>query len=335
MTPNIIDSDIVNASTLTALIHMDPMIRARISDLIAGNINLLAPRLPSSPAALGSLDQLRRDGIIRLGQVLSKEQCAGIVAAAKQMPCYAGHVPAQSDRIARPVEEVKKISPYASYKISDAIKIPDFLQLAASPELLGLADQYFGCAPTIYSVNLFWTFQGLSKPASTHIWHRDIDDFNFLALFVYLTDVDEQGGKFQFIKKSHTLPTCRDYLQSAFPELADPSRAQQRAETFFPPLYEEHGPEHMANIERDLGPEIEDFIGPAGTVFLADTYGLHRGSIPFTQDRLVCWIRFGLVRNLAYITTETNSTDLSLLPHVTIENDIPWSFRHLIRRSDQ
>jgi hypothetical protein len=181
-------------------------------------------------------------------------------------------------------------------------------------------------------MNLFWTFQGLSKPGSTHYWHRDIDDFNFLALFVYLTDVDENGGKFQFIKKSHSLASSQNFLDTLAANSADPSFERIRAEEFFPPIIETHNPDHVAKIERNLGSEIEDFAGPAGTAFFADTYGLHRGSIPHSQDRLACWIRFGLVKNLSYIKDQNQPTSASDIAGLTLDSEIPWSFRLLVKQ---
>ena len=34
--------------------------------------------------------------------------------------------------------------------------------------------------------------------------------------------------------------------------------------------------------------------GDAGTAFLADTFGLHKGSYAIKNDRLVAWARYGL-----------------------------------------
>jgi hypothetical protein len=122
---------IISAAALSNLVRMEPTTRSQMSELIAADVNRHTPRYPLPQSAEASLHNLRQEGIIRLGQVFSKEVCAGIVEAARQLPCYAGHVPAQSDGIGRPVAEVKKISPYGSYKISDTIKILEFLKLGS------------------------------------------------------------------------------------------------------------------------------------------------------------------------------------------------------------
>jgi len=54
--------------------------------------------------------------------------------------------------------------------------------------------------------------------------------------------------------------------------------------------------------------KIRSFGGKAGSSFLADTYALHKGVRP-EKDRFVCWIRYGLRKNLTYshdITTPLN-----------------------------
>jgi len=59
--------------------------------------------------------------------------------------------------------------------------------------------------------------------------------------------------------------------------------------------------------------QITDIIGPAGSVFLADTYALHRGVPPKGADRLVCWIRYGLRKNVAYSNDKTNPVPFKLI----------------------
>ena len=58
---------------------MDPSTRSYMSTLIASDINRHSQRHPLAPSMQEALDQLLHDGIIRLGQVFSKELCANIV----------------------------------------------------------------------------------------------------------------------------------------------------------------------------------------------------------------------------------------------------------------
>ena len=43
-----------------------------------------------------------------------------------------------------------------------------------------------------------------------------------------------------------------------------------------------------------------EVVGPAGTLVLCDTWGLHMGLPPISNDRIAIWWRFGLGKNFAY-----------------------------------
>lgn len=45
--------------------------------------------------------------------------------------------------------------------------------------------------------------------------------------------------------------------------------------------------------------------GNAGSVFAVDTYGLHAGNKLIESNRLVTWIRYGRIPNVAYICDKT------------------------------
>jgi hypothetical protein len=46
-----------------------------------------------------------------------------------------------------------------------------------------------------------------------------------------------------------------------------------------------------------FGDSARRFIGPAGTSFCGDGYGLHRAVVPRTRPRLLLWMRFGTLFN--------------------------------------
>ncbi len=55
-------------------------------------------------------------------------------------------------------------------------------------------------------------------------------------------------------------------------------------------------------------------LGPAGTTFLADTSGLHRGLRPTTKSRTLAWIRWGISQPPnAYLVDRTVPVDRRLL----------------------
>ena len=81
-------------------------------------------------------------------------------------------------------------------------------------------------------------------------FHRDLDDWRFVKLFVYLTDVDEGSGP---------------YVQVA--GTTDVELAPR-------PLLE------RPEVERAHGAaRVASFLGAAGTGLAADSYGLHKGAV--------------------------------------------------------
>ena len=84
--------------------------------------------------------------------------------------------------------------PLADYTMADILACPHLLALANDPQLLALAAGYIGCTPTISAIMLRWSFPNDAPGAGVQAFHRDSDDWRFLKIFIYLTDVDEGAG---------------------------------------------------------------------------------------------------------------------------------------------
>jgi len=88
-------------------------------------------------------------------------------------------------------------------------------------------------------------------------FHYDYDAFNFLKVFIYLTDVDDDSGPHQFVEGSHH---------------SFPLNPKQLAEL----------PTHFRITEgqvKSIYPQkrIVTHQGPAGSIIIEDTSGFHRG----------------------------------------------------------
>ena len=73
------------------------------------------------------------------------------------------------------------------------IKSPLLLNKFIDKRCVSLAQSYFGCFPTLYSVNCTVS-KFVGKEFKTQTVHRDFDDFKFLSFFVYLSDIDTNNG---------------------------------------------------------------------------------------------------------------------------------------------
>lgn len=280
-------------------------IRNRLAELIAETNSLTMQR-----KYLGQedprLQELRTSGIVRLTELdLTDDQVNETVGRLKALPVYNGHVSATSDQIPRRLNEGARSYTFGSYPLHDSLTTPNLLELALHPRVLQLAEQYLCCAPTLYSMNTWWSFAGKVNLKTAQDFHRDMDDHRFLALFVFLTDIKggDHGGQHEFIARTHDAEWISQELRGD----------ERLASRFFPPYLKGFGYGQTPIYNCLFKDQIRSFTGKAGTVFLADTYALHRGVPSTKDDRLVCWIRFGLRENSAYRAAKNRPIDGKLL----------------------
>ncbi len=276
--------------------NMTMAFRGRIADLVAKTINetIGRPVLPEDPRADAAARHLRDEGYAPLGPVLSAAQVTDIVSYLSARPCFDAHVPGASDGIPRRLGEGAEDHHYGSYALADVVSAPHLLELANHPTLIWIAARYLGCLPTLYSLNAWWSFAGHGKAPVSQEFHRDLDEFKFCTLFVFLTEVGPTTGAHVFIRRSHRVDLTEAILRREAPRLAaELGRA--------PTLDELYG--RSAGYGRDALYEalfrgcIDTITGPAGTALIADTGGLHKG-VPLTEGRrLMFWARYGLYRN--------------------------------------
>jgi hypothetical protein len=137
------------------------------------------------------------------------------------------------------------------------IGCPHLLDVANHPTILAAIEGIFGCKPTIGVMCAWWSIPTADgKPRHAENFHRDFDDVNFIKLFIYLTDVGPENGPHEYIAGSHQVPLMCEIRRFSDEEVV----------ASFP-----------------VNPKIS-FVGNAGTMFLENTYGLHRGQ-PVRKDR--------------------------------------------------
>jgi len=152
------------------------------------------------------------------------------------------------------------------FTAEEVIRAPGLLELANHPDILGAAELYFGCKPVIDNIGASWSYPGRDTAKGAQRFHRDFDCAASFKLFLYLTDVDERGGPHVYVKGSHR----SGRLESA--------RAQSDGD-----------------IIAAFGAEaVTPVMAPAGTWFLEDVYGFHKGLIPKSQPRLLVAIEYNL-----------------------------------------
>jgi len=197
-------------------------------------------------------EQLRRDGIAVLPRRF--ENVAGMVRHLDSCPEYANHVRQRKP----PVQGGLGTHPWMCRDMHDVLRAPGWLETALST--YGIAKEYLGQKPLLYSVNVFYTEPQPPAPkADIQGWHRDADDEAFLALFAYLTDVHQpEDGAHEYV-----LGSQGDEIKNDRDQPAASSRIRQ-------------------------------VLGDAGRMFLSDPRGMHRGLVPQHRRRAIAWARWGV-----------------------------------------
>ncbi len=144
-----------------------------------------------------------------------------------------------------------------------------FMRLALSEQALSVINGYMGMLAKFFFSALDLTLrvpEGAPRMRSQN-WHRDPDDKKMAKMFVYLSDVDEGAGPFNYIKGSH----FGGRWTHIFPQ--NPPKGS------YPPA------EKIAEVI----PKDDIFVvtGRAGDVIFADTAGLHRGGYAHAKERLM------------------------------------------------
>lgn len=167
---------------------------------------------------------------------------------------YAAHVQVYSDGVLRPIHETLPLHGVATYDMAHVVNCPHLLPLALT--YADLAREYLQADPVLYSLNAHWSINHSEDKSGTQNFHTDQDDTRFLALFVYLSDVlTVEQGPHSYLKGTHRIAPDGE-------------------------PYDSHGEEMI--------------FGPAGTAFIIDPRGKHKGVKPQEGQRGLAWARFGV-----------------------------------------
>ncbi len=279
--------------------------------MIAKMTNAKLPNIWTGEKHQLLLDILLSRGICHAPINIDQQVCEEVTDYFSRNSCYAAHVPVYSDGIPRPIADSEKVSNYGSYKLEQSLQAPYILESALDPNVLDLVGGYLGCTPSLYSINTFWTFPAAGI-GLTHDFHRDEDDYRFVVLFIFWTDVEISEGEFYFIEKTHDFHAVdeqikkRRWARRFFPVLRSIKNADD-----FRRLNGGNGYENSKCYERLFPKDTVCISGPPGTCTIADTFGIHRGSLPSTKPRLCTWIRYGLYKNDAYMIDKTEPVPAS------------------------
>lgn len=146
----------------------------------------------------------------------------------------------------------------------------EMYEISSDPVLLNIVQKYMGVPPIFDTPVVFLNSaapvdtKGLSDTAQ--LYHHDLHRLQFVKLFIYLTDVDDNSGPHAMIPGTH-----RSRPQEMW---ADGRRTDE------------------AVAKSGLLENEVRIKGKAGTLFLVDTSALHKGVHPTGNARLLAQVQY-------------------------------------------
>ncbi|MDC9522788.1 hypothetical protein PSH55_16915 [Pseudoalteromonas sp. Angola-31] len=209
------------------------------------------------------LFELSTDGWTPLGVVIQPAEVDNLVSRLQKCPLH--------DRF-RPelgffdLNSIPQATHTADYNIDNWADFPEIIELANKKEYLDLAASYLGCKPTISNLQVWWSFPGHEHPEQAESFHRDVDDWKFFKLFVYLTDVCSESGPHTYVLGSKSAKTSLPIRRYTDQEI-----------------------EKIFGVDK-----IKTLTGAKGEAFIEDTFGFHKGALPKQNKRLLLQIQYSI-----------------------------------------
>jgi hypothetical protein len=235
--------------------------------------------LPLNEVQQAAVDALRADGIAVLdfrslfGEELWREASADaepFIRATEEATRDAGDRPASKDEliVRRFFHQAKvRVDGKKREKPRFSILAP-WIRIAAGQPLVDIVNSYRGLLTRLYEVDEWFTvpYPQSGERLASQQWHRDPEDVHVVKVFVYLTDVDEEAGPFEYVRGS---------------------AAGGRYEHLWP-WADGHRYVDGADLEAAVdGGDRLTVTGPAGTMIVCDTGGFHRGGFARTRPRVL------------------------------------------------
>ena len=159
-----------------------------------------------------------------------------------------------------------------------------WFRACASHRMLDIANTYLGLWSKLEYVDMWYSVpQPEDKDrVSSQRWHRDFNDKHLLKAFLYLVDVDEGTGPFQFVPGSQ-------------------AGGRYANEWPWRPLGDNYPPEN--ELERRLPRDaVKTFTGSKGTFLFCNTSGFHRGGFATVKARVLATCTYSSPASLASLT---------------------------------
>lgn len=267
--------------------RLDPELEAVFRKAVGQYVSMdrkVEPKVVMMPARKDA-KTLSTAGVVRL-EPLTKASARQIREHLMSQPAYPGAAPNGSERVdAREITEG-----HASWDIEVLLDHQPLIKIANDPHALAVVQEYLGATPIIIGYNAWYSCADALPPSDAQLFHRDADDFRFVKMFVYLTDVGPEDGPHVFVNGSHDtarLAKVRARMNKKWPK-------GDFDQWYFRTLRKRE--DMVAEV---FGDQSIALTGPAGTRFVEDTTGMHLGMPPRKKGRLLFQVQYGLTPHIA------------------------------------
>jgi hypothetical protein len=162
-----------------------------------------------------------------------------------------------------------------------------WLRLGLNERLLDVANAYLGMWTKLEYVDVWYTppVEDGDRRSSQR-WHRDFNDRHLLKAFLYLGDVDEESGPFEYVPRS----APGSELDHLWP---------------WQPLGQNYPPE--GELDQKIAGRAVTFTAPKGTLIFCNTSGFHRGGFAVGKPRVLATVTYSSPASLAALTERNYS----------------------------
>lgn len=176
------------------------------------------------------------------------------------------------------------------YDVGGVVSLDNpWLSVSISRRMLDIANEYLQLWSKLEYIDLWYSLpvgEGAERKASQN-WHRDFDDSHLLKAFLYLSDVDEQSGPFEYVPGSQPggrYAGVHPWQPMGVGRISEPELAKH------------------------VSPEdVRTFTAPMGTIIFCNTSGLHRGGFVEARPRVLAAATYCSPASLASLTERNYS----------------------------
>jgi len=235
------------------------------------------PKLLSYFNSNNEINELKNNGIVKLENFYSKEFLVNINNKFSKFtknnikdfkftlhPSLKNQMKLNNDN--SNYYQIQKLTNYIYLK-KPLIFLEEILILLNNDKLLSLLSEYFGCIPKLTGINIRRSFVNDLDDMETNHYHRDENSYNFLKLFIYLNDVDLDGGPFTYVIGSHK----------------DKNKINEK--------YHFNDTEILNKYSKN---RIFYSTANLGDIIIANTRGFHKGTKVKKTDRTMITLNFGI-----------------------------------------